>query len=65
MPKGRCDPEWPILLGARFLGAGLLRRPWKRETGLINQEILARHLKGAASPGCYIAGPPAMMEGLH
>jgi ferredoxin-NADP reductase len=38
-------------------------RPWGGETGLINQEMLARHLKGAASPIYYIAGPPAMVKG--
>jgi ferredoxin-NADP reductase len=40
-------------------------RPWNGETGLINQEMLGRHLKGAASPIYYIAGPPAMVKGLH
>jgi ferredoxin-NADP reductase len=40
-------------------------RPWKGETGLINQEMLGRHLKGPASPIYYIAGPPAMVKGLH
>ena len=38
---------------------------WNGETGLINQEMLGRHLKGAASPIYYIAGPPAMVKGLH
>ena len=40
-------------------------RPWNGETGLIDQEMLGRHLKGAASPIYYIAGPPAMVKGLH
>ena len=40
-------------------------RPWTGETGLIDQEMLGRHLKGAASPIYYIAGPPAMVKGLH
>ena len=40
-------------------------RPWLGETGLINQEMLGRHLKGATSPIYYIAGPPAMVKGLH
>jgi len=40
-------------------------RAWSGETGLINQEMLGRHLKGAASPIYYIAGPPAMVKGLH
>jgi ferredoxin-NADP reductase len=40
-------------------------RPWKGETGFINQEMLGRYLKDAASPIYYIAGPPAMVNGLH
>jgi ferredoxin-NADP reductase len=40
-------------------------RPWNGETGLINQEMLGRHLKGAVLPIYYIAGPPAMVKGLH
>ena len=40
-------------------------QPWNGETGLIDQRMLERHLKGAASPIYYIAGPPAMVKGLH
>jgi ferredoxin-NADP reductase len=40
-------------------------RPWNGETGLIDQGMLGRHLKGAASPIYYIAGPPSMVKGLH
>ena len=40
-------------------------RTWNGETGFINQEMLGRYLKGAASPIYYIAGPPAMVKGLH
>ena len=40
-------------------------QPWNGETGLIDQEMLGRHLKDAASPIYYIAGPPAMVKGLH
>ena len=40
-------------------------RPWNGETGVINQEMLGRHLKGATSPIYYIAGSPAMVKGLH
>jgi len=32
---------------------------------LINKEMLSRHLKDAVSPIYYIAGPPAMVKGLH
>ena len=40
-------------------------RPWNGETGVINQEMLGRHLKCATPPIYYIAGPPAMVKGLH
>jgi Na+-transporting NADH:ubiquinone oxidoreductase subunit NqrF len=40
-------------------------QPWNGETGLIDQGMLGRHLKGVASPIYYIAGPPAMVKGLH
>jgi ferredoxin-NADP reductase len=40
-------------------------QPWNGETGLIDQEMLGKHLKRAASPIYYIAGPPAMVKGLH
>jgi ferredoxin-NADP reductase len=40
-------------------------QPWDGETGLIDQGMLGRHLKGAASPIYYIAGPPVMVKGLH
>src|ERR1700686_2951227 len=41
------------------------QQPWNGETGLIDQGMLGRHLKGAGSPIYYIAGPPAMVKGLH
>jgi ferredoxin-NADP reductase len=40
-------------------------QPWNGETGLIDQGMLGRHLKDAASPIYYVAGPPAMVKGLH
>ena len=38
---------------------------WQGELGVINKEMLGRHLKNAASPIYYIAGPPGMVKGLH
>lgn len=38
---------------------------WKGETGRIDQAMLAKHLKSAASPIYYMAGPPRMVKGLH
>lgn len=40
-------------------------RPWHGETGFINKEMLSKHLKAAASPSYYIAGPPGMVTGLR
>lgn len=38
---------------------------WNGETGLINQVMLGKYLKDAASPIYYIAGPPAMVKGMR
>lgn len=40
-------------------------QPWNGETGLIDQGMLRRHLKDAASLIYYIAGPPAMVKALQ
>lgn len=40
-------------------------RAWHGETGLIDEAMLARHLKDAVSPVYYVAGPPEMVKGLH
>ena len=39
--------------------------PWQGERGMIDKGMLDRHLKNAPSPIYYIAGPPAMVKGLH
>lgn len=39
--------------------------PWQGEQGMIDKGMLERHLKNAPSPIYYIAGPPAMVKGLH
>ncbi len=41
------------------------QRPWRGETGLIDQAMLSKHLKEAVSPIYYVAGPPEMVKGLH
>src|SRR5262245_47079101 len=41
------------------------RKEWKGETGLINQEMLSRHLTNLQGPIYYTAGPPAMVAGLR
>jgi ferredoxin-NADP reductase len=40
-------------------------RSWDGETGQLDDEMLSRYLKGAASPIYYVAGPAAMVAGLH
>jgi ferredoxin-NADP reductase len=40
-------------------------RSWSGERDLISKEMLARHLKQAASPIYYIAGPPGMVKGVR
>jgi ferredoxin-NADP reductase len=43
-------------------------RPWQGEAGMIDKEMLARHLPArhlnAVSPVYYVAGPPEMVKGL-
>jgi len=41
------------------------KKEWKGETGLINHEMLSRHLTNLQEPIYYIAGPPAMVAGLR
>jgi len=40
-------------------------REWKGETGLINEEMLAKHLPTLQSPIYYLAGPPAMVAAMR
>lgn len=41
------------------------KRPWHGETGFVNDRMLSKYLKGAASPIYYIAGPPGMVKGIR
>jgi ferredoxin-NADP reductase len=41
------------------------KQEWKGETGLINREMLSRHLTNLQGPIYYIAGPPAMVAGMR
>ncbi len=40
-------------------------RSWSGEIGRIDKHMLARHLEGVHLAVYYIAGPPAMVSGLH
>jgi ferredoxin-NADP reductase len=59
----RANPNYKLIASMTEMKKS--QRPWNGETGLINQEMLTRHLKGAGTPIYYIAGPPAMVKGLH
>jgi ferredoxin-NADP reductase len=39
--------------------------PWSGETGLINKEMLVRHVPALQGPIYYIAGPPAMVAAMR
>jgi ferredoxin-NADP reductase len=41
------------------------RMKWTGETGLIDKEMLSRHLTNLQGPIYYVAGPPAMVAGLR
>ena len=59
----RANPKYTLIASMTEMEKS--HQPWQGETGLIDQGMLGRHLKGAASPIYYIAGPPAMVKGLH
>ena len=40
-------------------------RSWQRETGQIDQVMLAKHLEGVASAIYYMAGPSGMVRAMH
>ncbi|HEX7425301.1 MAG TPA: FAD-dependent oxidoreductase, partial [Terriglobales bacterium] len=41
------------------------QKEWKGETGLINKEMLSRHLTSLQGPIYYVAGPPAMVAAMR
>jgi ferredoxin-NADP reductase len=59
----RSNPKYKLIASMTEMEKSHLS--WKGETGLINQEMLEKYLMGAASPIYYIAGPPAMVKGVH
>ena len=38
---------------------------WPGERGVINPQMLAKYLKGVASPVYYVTGPPPMVKAMH
>lgn len=59
----RDNPNYKLIASMTEMAKS--RRSWSGETGFINQEMLGRYLRDAASPIYYVAGPPAMVKGLH
>ena len=57
------NPNYKLI--ATMTGMENSSRPWQGETGLINKEMLARYVKDSPSPIYYVAGPPAMVQGLR
>ncbi len=53
----------------RFIGTmtdmAKSQRPWRGETGYINQDMLARHLGNLNGPIYYIVGPPALVDAMR
>jgi ferredoxin-NADP reductase len=41
------------------------RKVWNGETGLIDNEMLSRHLTDLQGPIYYVAGPPSMVTGMR
>ena len=41
------------------------QKAWNGETGLIDREMLSRHLTDLQGPIYYVAGPPAMVAGIR
>ena len=57
------NPNYRLI--ASMTGMEKSHLPWHGETGMINEQMLARYLKDASPPVYYIAGPPGMVKGLH
>jgi len=58
----RKNPNYTLI--ATMTGMSKSRLPWHGERGPIDREKLTRCLSSLASPICYVAGPPAMVNGL-
>jgi len=58
----RENPNYKLI--ASMTDMSKSQRPWQGEVGLIDQEMLVRHLKNAVSPIYYVAGSPEMVKGL-
>jgi ferredoxin-NADP reductase len=57
------NPNYKLV--ACMTGMAKSRRSWPGEVGPIDREMLLKHVKDAASPIYYLAGPPEMVKGLH
>jgi ferredoxin-NADP reductase len=57
------NPNYKLV--ACMTGMAKSHRSWQGEMGPIDKDMLLRHVKDAASPIFYLAGPPEMVKGLH
>jgi ferredoxin-NADP reductase len=56
------NPNFQLICTMTDMGQS--QKDWKGETGLINKEMLSRHLSELQGPIFYSAGPPAMVAGM-
>ncbi len=57
------NPNFRLI--ATMTQMGKSHRAWPGETGFIDPKMLSGHLKGIENAIYYIAGPAAMVDGLH
>jgi ferredoxin-NADP reductase len=41
------------------------KQPWRGETGLINRDMMTRHLSDLRGPVYYVAGPPGLVASMR
>lgn len=59
----KSNPNFQLI--STMTGMAQSQREWKGETGLINKEMLSKHLTNLQGPIYYLAGPPAMVTGMR
>jgi ferredoxin-NADP reductase len=59
----RTNPNFRLI--ATMTDMSHSKRTWNGETGVIDREMLSRHLSDLRGPIFYIAGPPGMVAGIR
>jgi ferredoxin-NADP reductase len=59
----KSNPNFHLI--STMTGMAQSQREWKGERGLINKEMLSKHLTNLQGPIYYLAGPPAMVTGMR